>query len=740
MSVHLNYGSAMVAVSTDTAIVVHVPPDDAPAKVFPPPLLREKVHHIGCMALAREGLLRKKNAALKLAQVASTEAIVAQANRNMSRGKQLVPQYNGRGMHASVVSLMRQGDWIRPGTMVELGYSSICKPEHAATAFSCSKQAVLRARRVVALVSMEREEYRVAKALAEMMEYLIYPIAFDATDQRLTMQVASGRGVRSCWKVMVILEALTVGFASSDDRIVSNTIKMCRLPVPLIAGGSEVVYKSLFNMKCNARIRDIIHDALARVKRAAIFHYDRDGDATNDKVIDARMASLADATKGNKAPVLQTDHICSNHCNQLSEVAAADEISNSVFSEFYRVGLLVRTGATWTKLVLSTGVVLDKPQNLSVIYDTALPPTCLYNEELCDYLISNYNPRTRRRGVDTTVDLGDAGADRVMRPWEMTTGGREWHAALMEMKQVFPFPWHERHARTICNELAPNLRARDAVTRKTCKAVKNFTFRVMPRVPCNGKWTARGPAIDFYMHLFCIHPDLAVEYFEVSLGGPPTKDLTLEMWIGTEAQYLEEFHWVESTGKRSKLVLALVRSCGVRLTVVMMGLTQEGFRWLTFIFMRASMAYNQSKLTGDKVRAPFLLDLLDPQRSVVVVASQYFASLLCTSDARHMDLELWTECDIRDAMTTNEMFHFIGKSVLDIQGPDREILCSDTPLLVSLNFSRSDRSCLQASVFVVLFVLYCSPLVFVWLGVAHAFDERHSGMSCRCRCDTDIHI
>ena len=136
-----------------------------------------------------------------------------------------------------------------------------------------------------------------------------------------------------------------------------------------------------------------------KAKRASVFHNDRDGAGVNDKLVESRLQNLPEGTL-----VLGSDHTCSNHGNELISVAVSAGIEPMFVANLYRCVLLLKMGMYWTRLLLSVEPCFEKSLKVVRIDADAEIPTCQYNEELCDYLKSNYHPRFRRRGRDITEE------------------------------------------------------------------------------------------------------------------------------------------------------------------------------------------------------------------------------------------------------------------------------------------------------------------------------------------------
>ncbi len=164
--------------------------------------------------------------------------------------------------------------------------------------------------------------------------FYVSTLAFDETTEKLALpmvtlpnQSVMHNIARSAWHVLVSRQEITLAHQVGEGIVVRHK-RICRPTVPLVSTGAGACYDGLFKVRPVARIA-AADATLAAEAEVSVFHTDRDGAFSNDKLILHRNKQL-------DPKILASDMTCGNHRTQLIEVAAAASVGEHIIPSLYR--------------------------------------------------------------------------------------------------------------------------------------------------------------------------------------------------------------------------------------------------------------------------------------------------------------------------------------------------------------------------------------------------------------------
>ena len=360
-------------------------------------------------------------------------------------------------------------------------------------------------------------------------------------------------------------------------------LPVIRPVAPLVQSTAKVMYRGLFE---HPGVADITHTECMLRDSAllcAICHTDRDGAASNDKLVAARMASLPEFTSA-AAPVLCSDMLCGNHRNQLVDTAVSAVLGLDLVGAVYRLCLLLRMGAYWLGVKLSlVTVVKTLVDDAADHFDDI--ELSVYNLEWVDYMASNYKIMIRAAGQvsATHAEEADDSSDDDLQAWERTSGGLAWRQSMHDLVVLAPAPWYGVFRHSDCMSRAER-------SRKIIACLRSVMFGSLPILPCSGKWTLSGPATDMVTFMMLFHSLAAMvitKSFEKKAGETdPDKRKQLDP-SKMEQAFAEQLDWHAVAGRRARLSKEFVEDPQTKSRLLMFSVCKEPLRYLTAIFLRA---------------------------------------------------------------------------------------------------------------------------------------------------------
>ena len=511
-------------------------------------------------------------------------------------------------------------------TLVALSRSSLNAGKDVAKVYQCSPWQVRMARKVTAwsILNVQQELLR-AMGTEGDLRFMVSSIAFDETSEKLDLDLPGMRqNLKLAWKVLVSLQDLAVQTREAGDVALVKTI---RPPVALLSSRAEVVLQGLWGCVSVKALTDVFEEGLRRAAIAVVLHTDRDACAANDRVIANKHKMLPIATQAGGV-VLASDLPCSNHQNQLVDVAVCNLFGMDLIGSVYRSALLFRMGSYWLRILQAVDVVVDSSLQIQTTsHEVSISG---YNMEWASYLRANYRQsearsRTKPRGHEQRPTNNADEPPRTGEAWRLTAGGRAWSTDLDNLMSLLPTPWHSDDLVHVHQVSHPAV-DRASIVKKVVHAVRMVLFRNLPCVPCAGKWTRTGPAVDAILTSLLVHsllPRVLQVAFSKSLAA---STVTVTHRANNDEQsFIEELRWHEVASKRARLTQELAENRSKRLALVMFSIIKEPLRYLTARFLRAAARTQRRQDVAD---VPRLAEFTLLRSSPVLLVEQYISSMV----------------------------------------------------------------------------------------------------------------
>ena len=517
-------------------------------------------------------------------------------------------------------------------TIVVMSQSPLNACKDVAKVYRCSAWQVRAARKVTAWCILNAQKQLTESVETRPLRFLVSSLAFDETSEKLDLDLSGlKQNLKLTWKILVSLQEL---IAQHDGQQNVFRINAIRPPVPLMSNRAEQMFYGLWSAKVVQSLTKVFEHGLRRAEVAAILHTDRDACASNDRLVAHRHVSLAERTETGGV-VLASDLQCCNHQNQLIETAVCDLFGLDLIGSVYRAALLFRMGSYWLRILQAVEPVIDKHLEIVVRNDGEAPDALIsaYNIEWVSYLRATYRQtelasgkikgRSAARGQKDPDpdDDGQMGCgEQECEAWRRTKGGRAWSADWDNLLSLLPTPWYEERCVHVCRGERPD---RGGLVKKVTHAVRMVLFRSLPCVPCAGKWTRTGPAVDAILTSMVVHamlPRVLKVAFSQNLAEEQPRGSPVE-----EQSYLEEVQWHAVASKRARLTQTFVGDDHKKSTMMIFSLIKEPLRHLTARFLRAAA---RAKRQTDVEGRPRLAEFTDARFSPITLVQQYFSAML----------------------------------------------------------------------------------------------------------------
>lgn len=215
-------------------------------------------------------------------------------------------------------------------TMVRIAYSSVRSCSDCSRTFGVHPDTVTRTRRLVAHCAELSDDQILSDIAASFRQDppLFYCMALcaDATAERLNMPMAGLEKMphltRSAWHVLVSTQRHSWCKQTADGTFKWTAADYQRPNLPLVATEKAgILFETLFDLPQIKKHTELVEEGLNSSQIATFVHFDLDGHSANLRMVLAFYNSMK---PGSKRRLLLTTNHCSNHCQNLVDLAVVD--------------------------------------------------------------------------------------------------------------------------------------------------------------------------------------------------------------------------------------------------------------------------------------------------------------------------------------------------------------------------------------------------------------------------------